>query len=44
MRETQLIRQIKATEACINELIAREAAEGVFDLDLEETESLNEIS
>ena len=44
MRETQLIRQIKATETSINELIAREAAEGIFDLDLEETESLNEIS
>ena len=44
MRETQLLRQIKATETSINELIAREAAEGIFDLDLEETESLNEIS
>ena len=43
MRETQLIRQIKATETCIHELIAREAAEGTFDSDLEETESLSKV-
>ena len=43
MRETQLLRQIRATETCIYELIAREAAEGTIDSDLEEEESLSKV-
>ena len=42
MRETQLLRQIRATETCVYELIAREAAEGTIDSDLEE-ESLSKL-
>ena len=42
MRETQLLRQIRATETCVFELIAREGAEGTVDSDLEE-ESLSKL-
>ena len=43
MREAQLLRQIRATETCIHELIVREAAEGTMDSDLEEEESLSKV-
>ena len=43
MRETQILRQIRATETCIYELIAREAAEETIDSDLEEEESLIKV-
>ena len=42
MRETQLLRQIRATEACVFELIAREGSEETDDSDLEE-DSLSEL-
>ena len=42
MRETQLLRQIRATEACVFELIAREGSEETDDSDLGE-ESLSEL-
>ena len=42
MRETQLLRQIRATETCVFELIAREGSEWTDDSDLGE-KSLNEL-
>ena len=42
MRETQILRQIRATEACVFELIAREGSEVSDDSDLGE-ESLNKL-
>ena len=42
MRETQLLRQIRATEASVIELIAREGSEETDDSDLGE-DSLSEL-